>query len=451
MRRLAIVAVLAALSVGAFPGVAAAQDDLIIEVSGPRNAAAGEDLDITVTVRRASDGAPAEGVPLEFFTSAFFAGVTGDIRLGSTVTNSIGVATFNTTFTVRGVHRVRVEVAGEPDIEPGTVTIGIGIGEQIIESEVGIAIPGLGAWVVTTVIGAVWVIMIVAALWMVRVSRSGREEEEPGDKPRRWRRRARGFSLAPWSAGALILLALGLVTVLLRSPDTHHNFDPEGYVRSPVAYLDAAYFYPGVGLVDGALSGDAVADGRSLFLSLGCAGCHGLNAQGAAAAASPAFATRPWLETVMRTGLPGGMPPYPESDVPSDQVDLLHAFLVDARDALAGEAPLPGPTTTTTTSAAPTTTAAAAAPTFAEVMQVLQPNCGACHGNLGGWSAADYDSVVNSGNNGPAVIPGDPEGSVLAQKMLGTHTFGSIMPPGGALPDADVQLIVDWIAGGAPQ
>lgn len=61
----------------------------------------------------------------------------------------------------------------------------------------------------------------------------------------------------------------------------------------------------------------------------------------------------------------------------------------------------------------------------------------------------DYDSFINSGDHGPVVLPGDPDGSVLVQKLLGTQTFGSIMPPNGALSPAEIQLVVDWISAGA--
>ncbi|MDH3248459.1 MAG: c-type cytochrome [Acidimicrobiia bacterium] len=425
-------------------------DHLILEVTGPDQAAAGEEIEITVSVRQASTGWPVEGASVVFFGDAFFAGVTGEIRLGSATTNRIGVATFTTAFTVRGVHKVRVEVEDQPDTDAGTVTVGVGIGSQIVETEVGVEIPGLGSWLVTVVIGSVWVIMIVAVLWLVRVSRSGkREDPDPG--PGRSRRLGRRFNLAPLVAVAMISLAMGLVVLLLRSPDTHHNLDPTGYDRSPVAYLDAAYFYPGPGLAGGVLSGDAVTDGRALFLKLGCAGCHGLNAQGAASAPSPAFATKPWLETVMRTGLPGGMPAYPDTEVSVAEIDALHAFLIDARDALAGEERVTTTTTTTTEASSTTTTAATEvlAPTFAEVVAVLEPSCGRCHGGFGGWSMDDYESFVNSGDNGPVVLPGDPDGSLLAQKLLGTQTSGSVMPPSGALPPDEIQLVIDWISAGA--
>jgi mono/diheme cytochrome c family protein len=89
-------------------------------------------------------------------------------------------------------------------------------------------------------------------------------------------------------------------------------------------------------------------------------------------------------------------------------------------------------------------------PSFrADVFPILQARCIACHGTLGGWQASTYDSVIRSGDHGPAVIPGDVEASLLAAKLLGTQTTGAIMPPGGALDQEEIQTILDWIAGGA--
>lgn len=85
-----------------------------------------------------------------------------------------------------------------------------------------------------------------------------------------------------------------------------------------------------------------------------------------------------------------------------------------------------------------------------EVFPILQERCGACHGTLGGWDASTYERVVRSGDNGPAVIPGDAEGSLLAQRLLGTQPAGTLMPPSGALAGEEIQIILDWIAAGAP-
>ncbi|MFH2071847.1 MAG: c-type cytochrome domain-containing protein, partial [Actinomycetota bacterium] len=66
-----------------------------------------------------------------------------------------------------------------------------------------------------------------------------------------------------------------------------------------------------------------------------------------------------------------------------------------------------------------------------------------------GWSAESYQSVMASGNSGPAVIPGDAENSLLGQWLLGTGT-GGFMPPSGSLPTTEVDAILAWIRQGAP-
>ena len=72
-----------------------------------------------------------------------------------------------------------------------------------------------------------------------------------------------------------------------------------------------------------------------------------------------------------------------------------------------------------------------------------------CHGSSGGWDGTSYETAINSGDNAPVLIPGDVDNSLLAQKLLGTQEEGSIMPPLGQLPDDQIQIILDWIAGGA--
>ncbi|HJW84038.1 MAG TPA: c-type cytochrome, partial [Anaerolineae bacterium] len=92
------------------------------------------------------------------------------------------------------------------------------------------------------------------------------------------------------------------------------------------------------------------------------------------------------------------------------------------------------------------------APSFtADVLPILKAQCAACHGTLGGWDAASYELVMTSGDHAPAVVPGDVEGSLLAQKILGKQTQGAVMPPAGLMPHDQIQIILDWIAAGAPE
>ena len=109
------------------------------------------------------------------------------------------------------------------------------------------------------------------------------------------------------------------------------------------------------------------------------------------------------------------------------------------------------PTATPEAETATPTATGGAVPSFsADVMPIFEAKCAICHGALGGWEAASYDSVMTTGDNAPVVIPGDSEGSLLGQKLLGTQEEGNIMPPSGKLPADELQIILDWIDGGAP-
>jgi mono/diheme cytochrome c family protein len=106
------------------------------------------------------------------------------------------------------------------------------------------------------------------------------------------------------------------------------------------------------------------------------------------------------------------------------------------------EAPPAEETTTTTTAAESTTTTAAAAetPTWeAGVADLLQADCGACHGaaqQLGGVDFSTYESTLEW------VTPGDPEDSPLyLVQVAGGHP--------GQFDDAGLETIREWIATGA--
>ena len=86
-------------------------------------------------------------------------------------------------------------------------------------------------------------------------------------------------------------------------------------------------------------------------------------------------------------------------------------------------------------------------------MPILDNRCIDCHGTDGGFDASTYELLMTSGDNGPGVTPGDPDGSLLIQKLLGTHEEGDVMPPPPLRPLNEdlIQLFIDWIAAGAPE
>ena len=82
-----------------------------------------------------------------------------------------------------------------------------------------------------------------------------------------------------------------------------------------------------------------------------------------------------------------------------------------------------------------------------------------CHGNTdsppSNFLVLDAISVLGPGNEAAQletcnVVRGDPDGSYLIQKLLGTAQIGERMPLGGdAIPTADLNTIRQWIIEGA--
>jgi hypothetical protein len=93
-----------------------------------------------------------------------------------------------------------------------------------------------------------------------------------------------------------------------------------------------------------------------------------------------------------------------------------------------------------------------------DVQPIWNANCAGCHGAEGGLTLAGGNSraalvgVVSVGYAPEVrVVAGDPERSVLYQKLLGNPDFDQRMPAGGALGDGDLETIRAWIAEGAAE
>jgi len=86
------------------------------------------------------------------------------------------------------------------------------------------------------------------------------------------------------------------------------------------------------------------------------------------------------------------------------------------------------------------------------VRPVLVESCGKCHGSAKQASGLRLDSreaLLEGGENGPAVVAGDPDKSLLIQAVRQTHEDVK-MPPKGKLPAAAVEALAEWVKMGAP-
>ncbi|MCW5976925.1 MAG: PSD1 domain-containing protein [Bryobacteraceae bacterium] len=85
-----------------------------------------------------------------------------------------------------------------------------------------------------------------------------------------------------------------------------------------------------------------------------------------------------------------------------------------------------------------------------KVRPALANNCFSCHtsAKMGDLVMDSREALLRGGQSGPAVRPGDPDGSLLIQAVRQTHDRIK-MPPGGRLPASDIEALERWIRDGA--
>jgi hypothetical protein len=102
----------------------------------------------------------------------------------------------------------------------------------------------------------------------------------------------------------------------------------------------------------------------------------------------------------------------------------------------------------------PSSTAPAQGGTVSFTMDVLpiltNAGCVECHGGSGGLTVGTVPQLLIGGDHGPAVIPGNADGSNLVRKLQTPPPFGARMPFGALpLPDVSIVVIRNWINQGA--
>ncbi|MEY3141845.1 MAG: hypothetical protein RLY21_338 [Planctomycetota bacterium] len=104
----------------------------------------------------------------------------------------------------------------------------------------------------------------------------------------------------------------------------------------------------------------------------------------------------------------------------------------------------------------------AAAPLTAEQLKffeskirpILIANCYGCHSvssgkSKGGLRLDTRDGMLKGGDSGPSVVPGDVDSSLLIRAIRYLDSDYE-MPPAGKLKDAEIALLEEWVAMGAP-
>ncbi len=207
-----------------------------------------------------------------------------------------------------------------------------------------------------------------------------------------------------------------------------------------LAYIRSWEANPPVSLPPEVASGRAALNGSQIFANV-CASCHGAHGEGGI---GPSFNTQDFqnryddqalLNTITNGREATPMIAWGEVLSPDQLQQLVH-YIRTLKPSTNGSG---GAVTSPASSFS------------GQVLPILQAKCQVCHNSgtkLGGWDSSSYEAVMTSGNNSPAVIPGDVKNSLLAQLIQGVN--GKTMPPLGGLSQEEVQAILDWIASGAP-
>jgi hypothetical protein len=85
------------------------------------------------------------------------------------------------------------------------------------------------------------------------------------------------------------------------------------------------------------------------------------------------------------------------------------------------------------------------------IRPVFAETCWKCHGEKeprGGLRLDSRSAALQGGDNGPALVPGEPNKSLLIQVLRHSHNEIK-MPPGKRLPDAVVNDFATWVKNGA--
>jgi cytochrome b subunit of formate dehydrogenase len=75
--------------------------------------------------------------------------------------------------------------------------------------------------------------------------------------------------------------------------------------------------------------------------------------------------------------------------------------------------------------------------------EVLAQRCTHCHGTAAGLDLSTYATALQGSDNGPIIVPGNPGGSLIVEKMGKPHP--------GRLTGFELDVLMQWISAGAPE
>jgi mono/diheme cytochrome c family protein len=83
--------------------------------------------------------------------------------------------------------------------------------------------------------------------------------------------------------------------------------------------------------------------------------------------------------------------------------------------------------------------------TYATLQPIFEQTCGQCHGATPtkGLRLITYEGIMTGSQDGPVIVPGDPDGSKIIAILTGGHF--------AKLTDEQMAMLRQWISDGAPE
>lgn len=307
------------------PAVAAGIE---IAVGAPDTVSIGQEVEVKAVLSQ--NGVPVEGAEVALTYQASLAGESARVEIATGTTDATGttVMFYEQRADANGGMQVVYLGPGTDPVQPFVFTIAVeSEGPQLYQFEAGVKIPFVNGTLVILVISSVWILIALAAIYLVRVGIAGRPRSEASttEDGSMW--------ISTLLAAVAVITAIGMVIVFIRAPVSNaHIRNPHVYDRTPIAHIGDEYTYVGFGLNDesDAQTGDPIADGSVLYFKYGCAACHGLSGRGAAVGAPlvDEIGSFGGFSEDTREG-PKGMPGYNEVTISEEDLQRIYTYLKD--------------------------------------------------------------------------------------------------------------------------
>jgi Protein of unknown function (DUF1553)/Protein of unknown function (DUF1549)/Planctomycete cytochrome C len=86
-----------------------------------------------------------------------------------------------------------------------------------------------------------------------------------------------------------------------------------------------------------------------------------------------------------------------------------------------------------------------------KIRPILANRCYACHATtvMGSLAVNSREGLLKGGKSGPAVVPGNPDASLIIQAVLQTNPAMKMPMGQGRIPDSEIALLSSWVKAGA--